>query len=150
MSIGIALNGVLAVVWPEKALGMLTKAIEQIDVTLDQMIPGSTLLETLAASENPGIDYRIVAGNTAVLADQKGKGGRTGLLARIVSRLAPRRLAHDVATLAFLGRPNDLAVSVDSIKSVPAGSATVDEIGCDHVTYFSSPEGQRAVGQALD
>lgn len=149
-SIGIALNGISTVVWPAKVLGMLTKAIEQIDVTLDQMNPGSTLLQTLSASENPRIDYRIVAGNTAVLADQKESSGRAGLLARIVRRLAPRRLAHEVATLAFFGKPNDLAVGVDSIKRIPAVSATVDEIGCDHLTYFSSAEGQRALGRALE
>lgn len=105
------------------------------------MIPGSELRVILSASEDHEIDYRIMAGNTAVCIDQQEKDAGTGLFGRIVRHHAPRPLALDIATLAFFGSSNDLSVSVTSIKSVPVSGAVWEDIVCDHLTYFSSAKG---------
>lgn len=153
-ALGLALNGLSAAAWPVKALGKVVEAIEMIDVTLDQMEPSSALLKEIGASPDPGVAYRIIAGDTKLLAAQEdGKNGRAGLFARIVRRLAPRRLLHGATSLAFFGRPNDIAVSVDSSTSVSCErnpAPGVEVIGCDHLTFFSTETGQRALANALD
>lgn len=60
--LGAGLNDLTAITWSIPILGMLTKAIavttsalEVIDVSLDQMQPGSEFLNNLAASADPGI-----------------------------------------------------------------------------------------------
>lgn len=121
-------------------------------MTLDQMAPNSPLLEELKSSPDPGVAYRVIAGNTKLLAvpgDEKNDKAR--LFAQIVCRLAPRRLLHDMTSLAFFGQPNDIAVSVDSITSVPAGRVPNPlVVGCDHMTYFATESGQKALAEALD
>ena len=54
--------------------------------------------------------------------------------------------------LPFLGQPNDIAVTVDSIKSVNQEGfpqPQIQEVGCDHLTYFRHPEGLKALTRAL-
>jgi hypothetical protein len=48
-------------------------------------------------------------------------------------------LFNKVVELPFFGTPNDIAVKVDSIKSIPKGRSHpphIQEIPCDHLTYF--------------
>jgi hypothetical protein len=54
--------------------------------------------------------------------------------------------------LPFLGEPNDIAVTVQSIKSLPKGwnvSPFIQEVACDQLTYFNHPEGLKALLTAL-
>lgn len=50
-------------------------------------------------------------------------------------------LFKKVVELPFLGVPNDIAVKVHSITSVPTGRSHpphIQEIPCDHLSYFLS------------
>jgi hypothetical protein len=50
--------------------------------------------------------------------------------------------------MAFFGLPNDIAVSVEAIGKLPASiqqSTLVREVACDHLTYFNSDAGMKAV-----
>ena len=149
-ALSLGLNGLSAFVWPARALGGLVNAIEKIDVTLDQMNPQSEFLKTLAASPDPGVKYTVIAGNTSLIAPPETEPH--GRLARLLNRIKPRRALHEATALAFFGQPNDIAVSVTSIKNLPAGRSPepkMIEVACDHITYFSTEAGLRALADTF-
>jgi hypothetical protein len=50
-----------------------------------------------------------------------------------------------------LGQPNDIAVLVQSIKSVPEGrmpQPVIQEVACDHLVYFGDPAGLKGLSEA--
>jgi hypothetical protein len=146
----LGLNGLAPAIWPAAALGALALAIEHADDTLEQMQPASPLLAALAASADAGIGYRVIAGNTSILRDASPEGA--GRIARLLERLSARRLLHGAAGLAFFGQPNDIAASVASIGALPphpAQDLQVREVACDHLSYFNSEAGLRALAEAL-
>ncbi len=136
LTLGIGLNGLSLVAWPAKVVAMLMGTLEKnIRVTLAQMNPTSDFLNSLAASDDPGIPYSIIAGNTSIipvaLEEQAEKKS-------MIERLQ-KRLFKQVVELPFYGAPNDIAVKVDSIKSIPTGRSHpphIQEVPCDHMSYF--------------
>ncbi len=153
--LALGLNGLAEISWPVPVLGILLRAIgtsvnllEVIDLSLDQMQPDSEFLQNLAASPDPGVPYSIIAGNTSIVpAALKSEPGEVSLLDRLLQRLFNRAVA-----LTFLGQPNDIAVTVNSIKSVnPERSPQpqIQEVGCDHMVYFFHPAGLEALAQAV-
>lgn len=152
-ALGLALNSLPVLGWPGSVLSSLLGAIEAADVTLDQMAPGSQLFEALDASDDPGIPYVVLAGNTslipAAVAQTNGDGS---VLARLLSKLTLPNALHAATALAFFGQPNDIAVSVQSITNVNAERSPqplVREVACDHITYFSTVAGLQALAEAL-
>ena len=135
LALGIGLNSLSTVAWPVKVLGSLMSGIEAVDVTLDAMKPNSSFLRDLAASPDPGIPYSVIAGNTSIIrAAMEEEGETVSRLKRLI-----QRLRIQVVEFPFLGQPNDIAVKVDSIKSLPEGRMippNIQEVACDHLTYF--------------
>jgi pimeloyl-ACP methyl ester carboxylesterase len=147
MAVGI--NSLSQTPLPVKALGSLSEAImNTVDVALDQMQPNSSFIQALAASNDPGIPYSIIAGNTSISpAALQEEGKQATRFKRLMKKLFDK-----VVALPFLGEPNDIAVTVHSIKSLPDGwsvSPFIQEVACDHLTYFNHPEGLKAVLTAL-
>jgi pimeloyl-ACP methyl ester carboxylesterase len=150
-ALSLGLNGLSAIAWPARLLGGLVSAIEKIDVTLDEMNPKSGFLSTLAQSHDPGVAYTVIAGNTSLITPAETEP--QGRLARLLSRLKPKRVLHAGTSLAFFGQPNDIAASVTSIENLPGGRSPEPkstQVACDHITYFSTEAGLRALAEALD
>lgn len=136
LTLAIALNGLSLVAWPAKVVAMLMGTLEQnIRVTLAQMNPTSDFLNSLAASDDPGIPYSIIAGNTSIIpAALEQEVEKKSILERL-----QQRLFNQVVELPFFGAPNDIAVKVDSITDIPTGrkhSPNIQEVPCDHMSYF--------------
>jgi pimeloyl-ACP methyl ester carboxylesterase len=142
-ALAIGLNSLATVAWPVKALGSLVAAIETIDITLDQMQPGSEFLNSLASSPDPHIPYTILAGNTSIIPAAVD----SNRLKRLIEKLK-----SDAVALPFFGQTNDIAATVHSIKQVPDGRSPqpqVQEVGCDHLVYFSDLAGLQALSKAV-
>ncbi|QQE65196.1 caspase [Leptolyngbya sp. BL0902] len=143
----MVLNGLSKVTFPivfvSSALKLLAKgveSIETIDVTLDQMDPNSDFIKQLAITPDPGIPYTVIAGNIALIPADHPQGN---LRQRLMERM------KGLMELPFFGIPNDLAVTVESIKAVPPGrqpAPVMVEVACDHLVYFSDPVGVKALG----
>jgi pimeloyl-ACP methyl ester carboxylesterase len=136
LTLGIALNGLSLVAWPAKVVAMLMGTLEKnIRVALDQMNPASDFLNSLTASDDPGIPYSIIAGNTSIIpAALEQEVERKSILERL-----QKRLFKKVVEFPFFGAPNDIAVKVDSITNIPTGrkqSPNIQEVPCDHLSYF--------------
>ncbi|OBQ37725.1 MAG: caspase [Anabaena sp. MDT14b] len=135
LALAIGLNSLSTVACPVKVLGSLVSGIGVVDVTLDQMKPSSAFLRNLAASPDPGIPYSVIAGNTSIKrAAMEEEGGKASRLKRLIQKLGTQ-----VVEFPFFGQPNDIAVKVDSIQSIPEGRMippNIQEVACDHLTYF--------------
>jgi pimeloyl-ACP methyl ester carboxylesterase len=141
----IGLNGLTVSGFPLAALGNLLGAIEAIDITLDQMKPGSDFLNALQDCADPGIPYTILAGNTSLIPppDAATENKLHTLL---------RKLGQGAIAFPFLGQPNDIAVMVQSIKHVPEGRShppQIQDVACNHLVYFTHPEGLQALAKAV-
>jgi pimeloyl-ACP methyl ester carboxylesterase len=152
-AIGLGLNGLTTVVWPAKVLGSLVAAAETIDVALDEMEPGSKLLTRLAAAPDPGIPYTVLAGNTSIIpaATEPEVAQLKSRVERLFGCLRLRPWLHKMVSFAFFRQPNDVAVSVESISSLPKnwGQITLREVACDHMSYFTTEAALRALADAL-
>jgi hypothetical protein len=116
---------------------------------MDQFQAGSDFLKALAASPDPHVRYTLVAGNTSIV--PAGLQAEPCQPDARLERLL-KKLGYDAASLVFFCHPNDIAVSVESVKSVsgertPAPVAA--EVACDHLTFFDSPAGLAALSQAI-
>lgn len=142
----VGLNSLSSVVWPAKVLGILLAAVETFDVSLDQMKPNSDFMRTLAASEAPGIPYSIVAGNTSIIQPKsEEQANKIKALLGKVSKAA--------IEFPFFGHPNDIAVLVQSIKSVPerrGPQPLIQEVACNHLVYFGNSEGLKGLSNVVN
>jgi hypothetical protein len=150
------LNGLSQITLPVPVLGMLLKAMnrtvevfENNDVCLDQMHPSSEFLQKLAASPDPKIPYTIIAGNTSMIpADlQREVNQQFNPVERLVQKLFNKSVA-----MPFLGEPNDIAATTYSIKNVNSErhpQPQIQEVACNHLVYFTHPDGLTALATAV-
>ena len=149
-ALSLGLNALTPLAWPAKILGGLAAAVEQIDVALDEMQPGSDFLKSLHSSPDPKIPYTIIAGNTSLIA--RTSAVQDQVRKSLLERLKSLNLLHLATAPAFLGAPNDIAVSVADIRRQPDGrtpAATVREVACDHLTYFTTSAGLTPLFESL-
>ncbi|MEM9775555.1 MAG: caspase, partial [Chloroflexota bacterium] len=125
--------------------------IEKIDVSLDQMAPNSDFLKMLADSANPHVPYTVIAGNTqAIRGEPIFDSDDQGVIAWLMSGLKAKNKAHALADIPFWGEPNDVAVSVDSVHTIPAGwDVNKIEIPSSHFTYFTTNDSLTELADAL-
>ena len=125
VGLGAAINGLAAVIRPPATI--------------------PALVGTLAS---------LVAGNTAKIHAAAPETARAeqALLERLVNRLASQPTRATIANLVFFGQPNDTSISVESMIGLPAGripAASLQEIACDHVSYFCTEVGLRTLAREL-
>lgn len=144
-TLAIGINSLSMVAMPIKIIGSLVAAIEAIDINLDQMKPGSDFLIALRDCADPKIPYTILAGNTSLI--QPPEEEETNKIKALLAKLG-----KSAVEFPFFGQPNDIAVTVQSIKGVPqerSPQATIQEVACDHLVYFKHPDGLQSLAQAV-
>lgn len=141
----LGLNYIAPVTWPAKWLAKLVPMLQPLTNDLGQMKSGSDFLRTLADSPPAEIPYALIAGNTALL----WQGGEGDRIRRLWNVMTSRKLLYALADPFFLASPNDIAVSVASMKTVPYGLAPPTEVACDHVSYFTDPASLAALAKIL-
>ena len=96
--------------------------------------------------KNPDLRFeRNAKGDLIIMSPTGGEtGNRNGRLTQ--------KLFNRVVFFTFFGQPNDIAVKVDSIKSVNSERTyppQIQEVACDHMVYFYHPEGLQGLSQAI-
>jgi len=122
---------------------------------MEEMIEGSLVLEELSQSSDPHITYSIIAGNTSLYstATLSISGKEHGRLALLMHRIFSQNISHSLAGLAFFDQPNDIAVPVESIEFVPSDRSPqpqLQEIACDHLTYFTTVEALKTLVEVFN
>ncbi len=113
-----------------------------ITVTLEQMQEGSRFLRNLETADDPGVKYTILAGDiTNYEVTEKG------FFPRLLEKIET-----GIGKLAYAREPNDIAVSVESIKKVDdrrkPGPEKIDLV-CHHLNYFAVEAGLKALKKSL-
>lgn len=106
--------------------------------TLEQMSLGNNgFLKNLNRSSDPGVKYSIIAGRLhEYLANNKDKQKLMDKLYRTGGKIF------------YKDKPNDIAVSVESIKAVPMDrkpAPSVAEVACHHLCYFEESVSVKAL-----
>ena len=128
--LGFAINSGWAL---EASTAVLTglKATKTVTHTLEQMLPDSTFLGLLEDAPDPGVPYRILAGDlTHYLTERAGAQRLMDKLYRLGGRTFYQNL------------PNDLACSIASINAVEhnrSPAADHRQVACHHLNYFTEP-----------
>jgi pimeloyl-ACP methyl ester carboxylesterase len=154
-ALGIGLNQLSSIVWPTKVVALLLGFLEANDYSLDQMQPNSPYLKAIAENPDPNVFYTIIAGDRSIIpaAMQVESELQSSPLQRLMQKLFGKAV-DKVVDLAFFKQPNDIAVSLTSIKNVssnriPPPKILLPDTACDHLTYFTSQAGLEALANAL-
>jgi triacylglycerol esterase/lipase EstA (alpha/beta hydrolase family) len=90
---------------------------------------------------DPGIGYTIVAGNTQSIVPDNAK------IASLISRIFAKAKSGSYKLLdaTLFKKPNDIAVSVDSIQQIQGSEKwklkpVIYTVACDHLNYFITRE----------
>lgn len=153
----ILLNKIPVVGWPLTAITFLTDKLNlvgDLDVTSPQMQPTSDFLQLLNSTEDVGIPYYIITGNTSLIKIQQKDTDHKikRLIENVLQKIGIDNPAHYAALTQFLFKEaNDIAVGVSSMKNM--GTARMPEVlqaACDHISYFSTQAGIQALLSVLN
>ena len=103
---------------------------KKITPCLEQMNPDSEFIKTLNVSDDPGVRYTIVAGDTREFQEDSG-----GLSAKLIAKVGRGVLFDSL----YKNAGHDIAVSVDSILGVPDARVPApvkQDVVCHHLNYF--------------
>ena len=151
-ALGIGLNQLSSVAWPVYIIGALLAFLKANSNTLDQMKIESDFIQSIAKNIDPKVQYTIIAGDRSILPEALVTGGNSK-----IQRLMRKLFGSTVDTVVdkvFFQQPNDIAVTLESIKSIswernPQPRIILPDAACDHLTYFTSRSGLDALVKAL-
>ncbi len=153
--LGIGLNQIFTVVWSAKTIVGLLKFLDSNAKALDWINPKSTFIQSIATNPDPKVRYTIIAGDRSIRPEalQTDSGKQSSQTQRLTKKLFGR-VANRVVDIVFFQQPNDIAVTLESIKSVsvnrnPKPRVISPDAACDHLTYFTTKAGLDALVQAL-
>lgn len=111
--------------------------------TLKELKPGSALLKTLADSKAaPGVEYRILGGDTSLLQHYNGDDP---FLKRILSIAKDKLIYPGLTQRVYEKEPNDMAVTLTSMRAIPSQNgggdvAKLHVVASNHLAYFREKE----------
>jgi len=152
-ALGIGLNQLSTVAWGANIITALLAFLEANDNALDQMKIDSDFIQSIAKNPDPKVKYTIIAGDRTIPPEALAVvGGNSSKIQRLMGKLFGTAV-DNVVNMAFLKQPNDIAVTLESIKSISLERnpqpIIISPVGCDHLTYFTSQAGLDALVKAL-
>ncbi|WP_071192219.1 caspase family protein [Trichormus sp. NMC-1] len=153
-ALGIGLNQMSSLAWPTIVIAGLVSFLEASDNALDQMNPQSSFIQSIATNPDPNVQYTIIAGDRSIRPEalETEPGKQSSQIQRLMQKLFGSSVDR-VVDMVFLKQPNDIAVTLESIKSVNANRTPepimLPDAACDHLTYFTSKPGLDALIKAL-
>ncbi|HEY6899470.1 MAG TPA: hypothetical protein VI233_02460, partial [Puia sp.] len=114
------------------------KLFKGIDDNLQAMNAKSDFYKRLNTEKDPGIQYVIVAGDTSKIIVNYAETAK--FLQRLFATVKKRGVYIALDAILF-HKPNDIAVTDDSISLIPGADAwavqpVVTPVACDHLNYF--------------
>ncbi len=154
-ALGVGLNQLSSVAWPINLMTALLAFLDAHDNALDQLQFQSDFIQGIAKNIDPKIQYTIIAGDRSIRSEalQIEPGKNSSQIQRLMQKLFGSAV-DSVVVMVFLQQPNDIAVTLESIKSIsqertPQPRIISPDTACDHLTYFTSQAGIEALVQAL-
>jgi pimeloyl-ACP methyl ester carboxylesterase len=154
-ALGIGLNQLSSVAWSVNIMAGLVAFLAVNDNASKQMKLDSDFIQSIAKNSDPHIQYTIIGGDRSIRPEalQVEAGKDSSQIQRLMQKLFGSTV-DCVVDRVFLQQPNDIAVTLESIKGVslernPQPRIISPDVACDHLTYFSSQAGLDALVQAL-
>ena len=154
-ALGIGLNQLSSVAWSVNIIAALVAFLAANDKALKQMELDSDFIQSITKNIDPNIQYTIIAGDRSIRPEalQIEPGKNSSLIQRLIGKLFGSAV-DGIVDKVFLQQPNDIAVTLASIKSIslertPQPTIISPDVACDHLTYFTSQAGLDALVQAL-
>jgi pimeloyl-ACP methyl ester carboxylesterase len=154
-ALGIGLNQLSRVAWPVNIIAGLVAFLAANDHALKQMELDSDFIQSIAKNIDPNIQYTIIAGDRSIRPEalQVEPGKNSSQIQRLMQKLFGSAV-DSVVDKVFLQQPNDIAVTLESIKRIslernPKPRIISPDAACDHLTYFSTQAGLDALVHAL-
>jgi hypothetical protein len=145
-ALALGLNNLTGTPWPSIVLKGLTKVAGDPRVALTEVKPDSPTLIKLGERPDPGIPYAMLAGDTSIISGVQEQG----TVGRLLSKLFGTNPVYAFANPFFESKDNDIAVAVESMKQLPSDRPmTLEEVGCDHLTYFSNEKSLASLAKVL-
>lgn len=151
----LGLNQLPSIVWGAKIIAQLLDFLDcEATKALDQMQPKSEVLRALSEGQDPHIQYTIIAGDRSLAkAALEQHHQASSPIQRLLAKLRGQ-VVDTVVDAVFFQVPNDIAVSLSSIKSIPVNRSPQPiflepDVACDHLTYFTHPAGLAALADVL-
>lgn len=131
---------------------LLQKLGKGLFTTLQQMhAEKSDFLQQLNDGTDPHIPYTIIMGNTDIIENQEEEAQK-----RFLEKLSGRfmDMSYDALTKFIFEVANDIAVSKPSATELKGSDqwsceVAVEEVECDHLSYFVTPEGMTGLAKVL-
>jgi len=143
-NLGFALNQLSSASLSAPMVAKLLESMDRKELAFEQMQPNSDLLRELGNHFGSSVLYTIIAGDRSLVPG--------AVEPAVLERLMQRLLGENVDG-AFFRQANDLAVTVASAKAIEpeegAYLTVLDDIACDHLTYFTRDPGLQAVAKGL-
>ncbi len=154
-ALGIGLNQLSSVAWPAAVIAGIFKLVDANIKTVEQMSPRSNFIQSIATNPDPNVRYTIIAGDRSIRPEalETDPGKQSSAIKRLMEKLFGSA-QEGVVNIVFFQQPNDIAVTLESIKSVsenrtPKPRIIAPDAACDHVTYFTTKSGLDALVKAL-
>ena len=154
-ALGIGLNQLSSVAWSVNIITALLTFLDANDNEEDQMQFQSAFIQSIAKNIDPKIQYTIIAGDRSIRSEalQIEPGKNSSQIKRLMQKLFGCAV-DSVVVMVFFQQPNDIAVTLESIKSIslertPQPRIILPDATCDHLTYFTSQAALDALVQAL-
>jgi pimeloyl-ACP methyl ester carboxylesterase len=138
----LSLNFIKPLITFASALLFTLNQSKTITSTLEQMGQNSNFIRNLGLSSDPAVKYTILAGDIT----NYDVGGE-GFFARLMEKIE-----LGIGELVYRGEPNDIAVSVESIKHVDDFRHPAPEkidLACHHLNYFQSEASLKVLAEVL-
>ncbi len=160
--LGMGLNQLSTIAPPITILAKLVEFLEANDNSLEQMQPNCKFLQEIAKNPDPHVPYTIIAGDRSLsTVSQTDMEKQNTVLRNLMQKLFPHVIknalnntVNSTLDMVFFDQPNDIAVTLDSIKSVDSNRSPqpkiLPDVACDHLSYFTHPAGLEALAKALE
>ncbi|MEM9244605.1 MAG: caspase family protein, partial [Cyanobacteria bacterium P01_F01_bin.153] len=144
-SLTFGLNSLSTMFWPAGTVAKLLDAFDDSVVSLDQMNVKSDFIAAIAKNPDPGVPYTIIAGDRSISPQAKEADGQLSPKVKGTLTKFLGKTIDTVVDTVFIKQPNDIAVTLESIKRVDSSRSPQPKIlpdpACDHLTYFASEPG---------
>ena len=143
-TLSIGLNQLTKSIWHPQIFADLVYHLETDNTLITQIQSDSQLIQEFANNPDPHVPYTIIIGDSSLELE---------LPFPLIEELT-YRLFGKVVDLTFFQQPNDIAVTIASIKNIsnqrtPQPIILQPDAACDHFTYFTDKPGLAALAKAI-
>ncbi len=150
--LSLGLNQFTTIAWPASAIGSLAALIEHGTVVPEEIRRFGRIIEGLQSAKDPEIPYTLLVGTASVNRPTSISAASAWghAIDRLISRIVSEEFLLNRVSPIVLEVPSDIALTATRMKALPSGRkqpCTIRTVACDHLSYFTSEAGLKALAE---